>query len=132
MLLQNNWYANAQDSLVKGRVEFPQLIEKVYGEIWFTGVTERPLAGDDAFIAHLLGILQVALSLKGQYSLFISVHFALFLQLSVFKWLRITCLSFTCQLRNVTYFRLPSPESSSDMRSAFNSQALCAVPSRVL
>lgn len=46
---------NAQDSLVKGRVEFPQLIEKVYGEIWFTGVTERPLAGDDAFIAHLLG-----------------------------------------------------------------------------
>lgn len=74
------------------------------------------------------GVLQVALSLKGQYSVFISVHFMLFLQLSVFKWLRITCLSFTCQLRNVTYFRLPSPESSSDMRNIFNYQNILCCP----
>lgn len=74
------------------------------------------------------GLLQVALSPKGQYSVFISVHFVLFLQLSVFKWLRITCLSVTCQLRNVTYFRLPSPESSSDMRNIFNYQKILCCP----
>lgn len=71
-------------------------------------------------MAHLQGALQVAQPLEGQYSVFVSVHLLLFLQFSVLKWLRITCLSFTCQLRNVTYFRLPSPESSSRMRNIFN------------
>lgn len=39
ILLQNDLDMNAEGSLIKGRMEFPQLIEKsIYGEIWFTGV----------------------------------------------------------------------------------------------
>lgn len=93
--------------------------------MWFSGVSEHLLAPGDAFMAHLQGALQAAQPLEGQDSVFVSVHLLLFLQLSVFKWLRITCLSFTCQLRSVTYFRLPSPESSSGMRNIFNYQVLC-------